>query len=229
MTVTEMYPRTWRFDEEGVRFFLLEGDDFALLIDSGMQTRNARELAMELTEKPIRLANTHADMDHLGSLAEFDCYYMHPAESCNLYHREPVPQGEMIPVWDKDVIDLGGRDVEIISIPGHTPGSIALLDRANRALFCGDTVQTGAIFMFGPHREHRAFLKSLERLIAMSDRFDVLHPSHGEPYVAPEFIPGLLAGARRVFAGEAEGRDMERFGMQLKVYDAGGATILYDK
>ena len=47
--------RTWRYDEEGVRFFLLEGSQKALLVDSGMKTHNARDLAEELTDLPLML------------------------------------------------------------------------------------------------------------------------------------------------------------------------------
>ena len=36
---------TWRIEEEGVRFFLLVGKKKALLIDSGMQIHNAKEIA----------------------------------------------------------------------------------------------------------------------------------------------------------------------------------------
>ena len=40
-----MNDRTWRVEDHGVRFFLLTGTDRALLIDSGMQVRNALDLA----------------------------------------------------------------------------------------------------------------------------------------------------------------------------------------
>lgn len=36
-----------------------------------------------------------------------------------------------------DVIDLGNRPLEIIELPGHTPGSIGILDVKTRALFAG--------------------------------------------------------------------------------------------
>ena len=43
--ITQADASTWIFDEAGVRFFLLAGTERALLIDSGMMTRNAKELA----------------------------------------------------------------------------------------------------------------------------------------------------------------------------------------
>ncbi len=54
---------TWSFEEQGVRFFLLAGEEQALLIDSGMETENARELAESLANLPVKLLNTHADRD----------------------------------------------------------------------------------------------------------------------------------------------------------------------
>ncbi len=44
---------TYQYDEGGVRFFLLIGEKEALLIDTGMETRNAKELAMTITDLPI--------------------------------------------------------------------------------------------------------------------------------------------------------------------------------
>ena len=43
----------------------------------------------------------------------------------------------MIPVKEGDIIDLGDRPLEIIDNPGHTPGSIAILEVKNRVLIGG--------------------------------------------------------------------------------------------
>ena len=53
---------TYQYDEGGVRFFLLMGKKEALLIDSGMQTHNAKELVKELTDLHVMLFNTHTDV-----------------------------------------------------------------------------------------------------------------------------------------------------------------------
>ncbi len=68
---------TYSYEEDGVRFFLLMGTDKALLIDTGMQTRNAKELAEEITKLPLLLFNTHTDMDHIAEIlyrmARYSC------------------------------------------------------------------------------------------------------------------------------------------------------------
>lgn len=226
MNISNISQDTWVFDEGGVRFFLLTGSESALMIDSGMQTHNAKELASELTQLPISLINTHADRDHTGSNHEFDFALMSPAECSNYYHSGA--KGKTVPVWDGDVIDLGGRPLRIISIPGHTPGSIAILDEKNRRIFTGDPVQDGRIFMFGVQREMHAYIQSLDRLMALSESYDLIFPSHGSCPVAPDIIPKLRAAAEKILSKDAQCISEEVFGNRIAVYDMGVATFLCD-
>lgn len=228
MEVIKISPDTWRVEDEGVRFFLLAGTERALLIDSGMTVHNAKEIAEELVDVPVELLNTHADMDHTGSNGEFARFYMHPAEAVNYYNgqRGGPRSGDFVPVEDGQVISLGGRTLEAVLIPGHTPGSLAVLDVENRVLYSGDTVQDGTIFMFGPMRELHAFLHSLEKLKGMADRFDQIYPSHGALPVSPALIPALYSAAEAILTGKAEGTDTEFHGMKLKKYDMGCASFL---
>jgi glyoxylase-like metal-dependent hydrolase (beta-lactamase superfamily II) len=215
----------WRIEENGVRSFLIIGSEKALLIDSGFGTGNIKELVDEMTKKPLVLVNTHADRDHIGCNALFEKAYMHPAE----YDRysEGAADGYVAePLWENDRIDLGGRILEVILIPGHTPGSIALLDPENRVLFSGDSVQAGAIFMFGPGRNMQAYITSMTKLRTLSGRFDTVYPSHGPFPVRGDIIPALVAGAKKVLRGEVEGKKPEYEGLKAKLYEAGEAKFL---
>ena len=227
MEIIQVNEKTWRIEDGGVRFFLLAGEKKALLIDSGMQVHNAKEIAEGLVDLPIELLNTHADRDHVGSNDEFDFFYMNPAEASNYYNTNKMT-GTIIPVTDGDIIDLGGRELEIITLPGHTPGSIAVLDKNNRVLISGDPIQDGDIFMFGVQREMHAYLLSLEKLEKYKDRFDTIYPSHGTFPIGPEFIEALQEGATRILAGEVEGTDMELHGTRINRYDVGVAGFLCD-
>lgn len=228
MEIISINENTWRIEDGGVRFFLLAGENKALLIDSGMQVHNAKEIAEGLVDLPIELLNTHADMDHVGSNEEFDSFYMNPAEASNYYNTNKKT-GTIIPVSDGDIIDLGGREIEIITLPGHTPGSIAALDINNRVLISGDPIQDGDIFMFGVQREMHAYLLSLEKLEKYKERFDTIYPSHGTFPVGPELIDALHEGAIRVMNGEVEGSDAEFFGTKIRRYDVGVAGFLCDQ
>ena len=216
---------TWRIEDGGVRLFLLAGNEKALLIDSGMNLHTAREVAAELTSLPLSLLNTHADRDHIGSNEEFESFYMHPAEE-PVYRRSGKP-GTVLPVLDGDVIDLGGRELEIIHLPGHTPGSIAVLDRNSRALFSGDPIQqNGHVFMFGDHRNLEDYAASLGHLEAFADRFDEIWPSHGDCPISPDLIVRLRDGALDILAGKIAGRPTDFHGNRIVVYDLGFCSLL---
>ena len=219
---------TWTFEEPGVRFFLLQGNERALLIDSGKFTDNVKDLAQQYTSLPLALLNTHADPDHTGCNGQFESFYMNPAEATNYYNSHPGT-GEIIPVWDNDIIDLGNRPLKIIEIPGHTPGSIAVLDINSRRIFSGDPVQTGRIFMFGIQREMHAYRLSLLKLQKFTSEFDEIYPSHAECPVKPALIMELFKASGDVMDGKVEGHVEEVFGKPIIAYQTEAATFLCDR
>lgn len=226
--VIRINENSWRIEDSGVRFFLLTGTERALLIDSGMRVDNAKEIAMQLTQLPISLLNTHADRDHIGSNEQFDVFYMHPDEA-SVYARWGK-SGQMIPVVEGDTLDLGGRVLEIIHLPGHTPGSIALLDIQNRVLISGDPIQEhGRIFMFGSHRNMETYISSLEHLESYLDRFDEIWPSHADFPIFRAVIPKLKSGAEDILQGKLQGQKAEMHGTEIVEYDLGFCSFLCDR
>lgn len=225
--VIRINENSWRFEDGGVRFFLLKGSREALLIDSGMSVHNALDMAKELTALPVKLLNTHADMDHVGSNGQFESFYMGAADESAF--RSQGGQGTVIPVGEGDRLDPGDRPLEIIALPGHTPGSIAVLDVKGRVLISGDPIQDGNIFMFGPNRNMPDYIASLERLEGKVGLFDEVWPSHGSFPVKPTIIPELIRGAKAVLSGELTGEKAEFHGRSFVRYDVGCAAFLYDK
>lgn len=225
--VIKINENSWRIEDSGVRFFLLVGTEKALLIDSGMRVDNARNIAEVLTDLPIMLVNTHADRDHICSNEQFPEFYMHPAEEP--IYRRSGKAGKIIPVSEGDVIDLGERELRVISLPGHTPGSIALLDVRNRVLISGDPVQEhGRIFMFGDHRDMKDYIRSLEHLESYRNQFDNIWPSHADIPVSPDVIMKLHDGAQDILDGKIGGRATDMFGKSIVEYDLGFCTMLCD-
>lgn len=219
--------QTWSIEDEGVRFFLLTGTEKGLLIDSGITTKNAREIAETLTDLPLQLLNTHADIDHIAGNDAFDTAFMNPAEYINYFQRgasHPTPT----PVWDGDVIDLGNRPLRVITQPGHTPGSIALLDINRRVLFSSDSIQNGEIFLFGSMRNLVGYRQSLDKVWAHRSEYDLIYPSHADLPLKPEIIPELMDSMDQILAGEATYQSDEKFGVPIKIYDMGTAVFLCD-
>ena len=219
---------SWRIEDRGVRCFLLTGSEKALLIDSGRELHTARDIAESLTDLPVMLLNTHADGDHTGSNEQFESFYMHPDEEARF--RRGGRGGTIIPVREGDILDLGGRELRIIDLPGHTPGSIAVLDVGNRVLISGDPVQEhGRIFMFGAHRNMENYIRSLEHLETFTAEFDEIWPSHADIPISPALIRKLHDGALDVLDGKVAGSPVEVHGNQVIAYDLGFCTLLCDQ
>jgi glyoxylase-like metal-dependent hydrolase (beta-lactamase superfamily II) len=75
------------------------------------------------------------------------------------------------------LIDLGDRVLEVLHLPGHSPGSIGLYDRARRALFSGDAVYDGPLLDQLPDSDRQAYRATMERLLGLS--VEVVHAGHG--------------------------------------------------
>jgi glyoxylase-like metal-dependent hydrolase (beta-lactamase superfamily II) len=86
--------------------------------------------------------------------------------------------------------------------PGHSPDSICLLDRNARLLWTGDTFYPAAIYIHLPGSDLDAFIKSYERMIALSSHYDRLLPSHNEPYVQKAALERVLQAAQDIKAGK---------------------------
>ncbi|MDO5139065.1 MAG: MBL fold metallo-hydrolase, partial [Oscillospiraceae bacterium] len=126
----ELFKDTWAENDNGVRIFLLAGKEKALVIDTGISGPDIHSLVTAKTDLPYQLLTTHADGDHISGHDQFAEFYMHPSEA--FFYHDHSKHGKILPVFDGDVINLGDRAIEVIHIPGHTPGSITVLDRENR-------------------------------------------------------------------------------------------------
>ena len=179
---------TFRIEDGMVRFFLLEGTEKALLIDSGVDTPDAKEIAMSLTDKPVLLLNTHGDGDHTSGNGAFSEYYIDKEDyiACNM--EEKYPDSKPIFLEEEQVIDLGGRPLVIYKIPGHTVGSVAILDKNSRVIYTGDSISTAIIYMFGAHRSLSLYKTSLDKLNILRNKFDEIRPSHGTPSLKSDAV-----------------------------------------
>ena len=217
---------SYRIEDNGVRSLLFIGTDRALLVDTGFGNAGSlRDVVEALTDKPVTLVNTHADDDHTGKNEEFDCAYMHPAEM-PYYFATAKPGAKAAPLWEGDIIDLGGRKFEVVLIPGHTPGSIGLLDRENRILVAGDSISYTPVFMFTEVRSIYAHMASMEKLLKMKGSFDVIYSAHGDMEVSPAQISKLLEAGKKLVAGDITPMEPP-FPIPAKMYVHNGAAFFY--
>jgi glyoxylase-like metal-dependent hydrolase (beta-lactamase superfamily II) len=217
---------------EEVISYLVLGTKRALLFDTGMGISNIRAVVEELTSLPVSVLNSHTHDDHVGDNWRFrDIYGMDTdftrsnARGSRDDAQAEIAAGEVcgglppgfnaaeyatkpfqISHWmhDHDRIDLGGRVLEVIATPGHTPDAIALLDEKNGLLFTGDTFYVGPIWLFRPETDLDAYLASVKTLAAMAPRLKLLLPAHNTPVAEPGYLPRVVEAMEQVRSGKVK-------------------------
>ena len=108
-------------------------------------------------------------------------------------------------IGDGTRFDLGGRSLDVITTPGHTPDAIALLDRAHGLLWTGDSFYAGPIWLFLPETDLDAYQRSIDRLAALVPTLRRVLPAHNVIAVAPSVLARVPTAIRDVRAGRARG------------------------
>jgi glyoxylase-like metal-dependent hydrolase (beta-lactamase superfamily II) len=216
---------------EEVISYLILGKDKALLFDTGMDISDIRKLTTELTTLPIIVLNSHTHNDHVGGNWQFDTIYSLDSAFSRQNAKGSVAdaQAELAPdaicgnlpqffngrdyrtnpwsitkyVHDGDQLDLGGRTLEIIATPGHTPDSLCLYDTANRLLFTGDTYYPAPIWLYRPETDLDAYAKSVARLAALAPQAKTVLGAHNIPAAPPSVLPNLVSAFADLQAGKA--------------------------
>ena len=197
----------YAIEQEIVRFFLITGTESALLLDTGAERDDIIALIREVTQLPVTVILTHSDGDHLGNLQDFQEVFVHEADRAAA---EAFPGcGEIIyrNLSEGQQFDLGGRVLTVICTPGHTPGSICLIDKENQLLFSGDTVSYGPVFMFGEGRDTKQYKETLKKLVSLKNqgKYDTVYCCHNTCPIAAEKTEELLELTEDILAGTAKG------------------------
>ena len=183
----------------------VRGRDRDMLVDSGMGVVSLREWVPLVTERELIAVASHTHFDHIGCHHEFECRAVHSAEAdlladptrentladpyvtdeifdalppepycskCYAVKRAPATRL----LEDGDVIDLGDRQFEVIHTPGHSPGGIALYEKATEILFSGDILYDGPLIEDTYHSNADDYHASMERLLRLKVR--LVHGGH---------------------------------------------------
>ena len=223
------------YQDQEVFSYLILGEERALLWDSGMGISDIRKSVERLTDLPVTVLNSHDHFDHTGGNYLFDnvmCYnipsavktltegqshqdlleYMNPAliinrpEDFDAEHFYRIGKAPTATVEDGQVIDLGGRKLEVLYTPGHSADSIMLIDEANGILFTGDTWYPGPLYAFMEDSslpDYVASMRKAEKVI-QDKKITWLFPSHNDVTSGTELFFETTDFLQDVLDGEIE-------------------------
>jgi hydroxyacylglutathione hydrolase len=131
---------------------------------------------------------------------------------------------------DGMVFDLGGKRIEVISIPGHTPGCVAFFDRAGRYIMTGDGIGSTSVWMQISALPLTTYLASAKKLEAMKGGIDTLYVGHAEQEkvkLTTQYITDMRIVTEKVLDGTAETSPFTMGGRGGRQATYGSATLVY--
>ena len=204
--------------------YLLEGDDRALLIDAGAWMPHLAQTVAKLTDTPVSLVLTHGHGDHVGGAISFPEVWIHPADTVMIGQGARAYGIKVNLLSDGEIIDLGGRQIEVLATPGHTSGSVSFFDKERGYGFSGDAFGSTNLLLFT--NSFKLLVNTLDRTIGYmkANDINILYPGHyhGDN---PETLQRLLDEKRmsqEVLSGKRTGvKEESGNGLNSYIYDNG--------
>lgn len=198
-------------------FSITDGKE-TLLLDTGTGVFSYKAFVKLLLGRDMNFTplTTHSHFDHVGSLYEFNQSLIHASEMDSLaleedlgflypmldsleaksakfenynFRRKAVPTSRLLKVEDKDWVAVGKKEIQIIHVPGHSPGSLAVYYPEEHMLFTGDSFQVGYVYIENVQR----FKQSLEKLLNFLGSEQIfLIPSHEKIWLTDDNLLELL-------------------------------------
>lgn len=146
--------------------YLILGADRALLLDTGATTSpTLRDTVMPLVgARPLLVAHTHGHGDHVASDPRFAGQAATTVVGSTVGAVQTAFGIDPWPTAGAE-LDLGGRVLDVLGIPGHEQTHIALYDRETGLLFTGDSLYPGLLFI-NDWTTYRASMRRLADFVA---------------------------------------------------------------
>ncbi len=212
--------------------YLLVGSERALMFDTGPGVRDITPVVRSLTALPVLAIPSHLHFDHVGNLSRFSDIGLPDLPALRAQVHEGVfsfgfyqflgfVEGFTRPsvrvarwIAPGSDIDLGGRRVRLLSVPGHTPDSVVLLDHGANRLFAGDFIYPSDIYAYLPGADLGAYSSSAGRIAGLLDEGFSVYGAHGCDRLPAVDVPAMrkadVLALGRATAAAADGSATSR-------------------
>lgn len=169
LQISQLEDKVWVIETvDNTTMYIIEGNDKALLIDTGTKCDSLDKIIRYITQKPLLVVITHAHPDHAGNIEFFDEIYIHPADTVLI---QKTYKGRISYVTDGYIFDLGGKKITVYHMPGHTPGSIILVDKQAGSCYSGDAFGSGLVWLqLRPFSPMETYINSCTKMIMLMEQ-----------------------------------------------------------
>lgn len=241
--IKQLLPHLYLIDDAGESTcYLICGQDKAMVIDTANGMEDLHAIIRTLTDLPLVVVNTHGHCDHIYGNAFFEEAWLHPAdralaaEHFAMFQEEYDKRGlKACPFRDAavgQVFDLGGLELEVVDLKGHTAGSIGLLDRQDRILFSGDGLIPHTWMQLDESQPIATLHESIRALKAEHGHaFDYVLSGHAKDLIPGKLTDMVIRGCEDLLSGQREkDSPYEYFGgtcWQHPISEVPGEVIVY--
>jgi len=180
----------------------------AIIIDPGDQALKIKAVLGKYQLKPAMVINTHGHYDHIGCDDEFGVViYVHKNDLPMLVDAQKnlsacfssayKVNSEIKTLEDKEIIKLDCIQLEVIHLPGHTPGGIGLLMKKPQAdiIFTGDTLSCRGVGRWDlPEGSQQQLEKAIRERLFILPAETKVYPGHGASTTIASEKSGNLFG-----------------------------------
>ena len=205
--------------------YLVEGNNRAVLIDAGTNIKELDKVIATITKKPVMLVATHVHPDHTGhSIDVFPEIYINPADTVNVPRMMGNYKGAIKYLKDGQAIDLGGRKIDVVFTPGHTPGSTTFFDKYSGYGFSGDSFGSGNLLL---GTDFSTLVATCVKTSSIMEKYGIksLYPGHffGTNLETKKRVDDMITLSKDVLSGKVKGTENPRgmMGLNLVVNDYG--------
>ena len=230
--VREIYPWLYSiYDPLDVYCYLAIGEERALLFDTGYGIGSLPALIKKITNKPVDVVLGHGHSDHANGAYQFHDVWLHEDDFdlCSrtttagsrrsilgrlMNSKATLPRGfnpvlyinagagNLRKITPGQVFDLGGLNMEVIPMEGHTPGSIGLLAREHSVLLNSDSASSHIWLVFSESLPLSRYADMLERVIQLD--FTAAFCGHSDLPISKDQFHSFINVARNASMKNAE-------------------------